>query len=178
MSNWKKIKKVLKYSLLSILSVIVILVIAFIIYLQMNKMKPAVAYSINSPSLEKKLLIATQGSRFKDAVTGNIANSFKGKNVYVRVEDVAYLQNASITDWNAVIVLNSCEYNTLHKSVLKFTQQPNLSGKLLLLATSGPGTWKPKNFPADTISSASKMKHVETITQSVLNWLKNNLGEF
>ena len=70
-----------------ILLIILALMVAFFLFLiwyQHNYSMDVVSpYTINSPTLEKKLLIATQGSEFKNKVTSGIVNHFKTDSVYI-----------------------------------------------------------------------------------------------
>jgi menaquinone-dependent protoporphyrinogen IX oxidase len=61
------------------------------------------------PILEKKLLIATQGSDFKDKVTSAIVKHFKLDSIYIQVFDIAELQGVDPNDFDALVIIHTWE---------------------------------------------------------------------
>lgn len=83
--------KVLKITLIVIGSIIGLLLIAFGIYLLLNIQGEAESFEVGSPELEQKVLIANQGSNFKNALVDSLTEHLKEKSFYIKVVDVSAL---------------------------------------------------------------------------------------
>lgn len=114
----------------------------------MDEVKP---YAVNVPTLEKKLLIATQGSDFKDKVTTGIVEYFKPDSIYIQVVDVSSLENIDPKDFSAIVVIHTWENWKPPISVQSFIEK-NLDkkNKIVVLTTSGEGTYKMEGVDAFT----------------------------
>ena len=75
--------RIISMMLVAIAAVIVLMTL-FSWYYSMSIIE---GYEINSPKMETHLLIATQGSEFKEELTQNIVNQFKSRPVYIKVID-------------------------------------------------------------------------------------------
>jgi menaquinone-dependent protoporphyrinogen IX oxidase len=99
------------------------------------------------------VLIATQGSEFKDAVVSAVAGNLKNRGCYVKVVDVSALPGVREAEWNAIVVLHTWEMRKPPGVVKTFVERARNSGKLVVLTTSGAGTFRIEGI--DAISSAS-----------------------
>jgi len=61
-------------------------------------MEVADSFEVKTPNQERELLIATQGSDFKEAIVNGVISAFKGKPVYIKVIDVRKLSSIKIED--------------------------------------------------------------------------------
>lgn len=120
-------------------------------------MEMAQAYEVNSPNLEKKLLLATQGSEFKNTVTQAIVDYYKSDSVFIKIIDVSALKEISPADYDAIMVMHTWEYEKPPTAVTTFIERTSSSQhNIVVVTTSGPGT--------------SKMEEVDAITgESILD---------
>ena len=85
----------------------------FILFLMWYKftysMEFVESYEINSSELPQRVLIATQGSEYKEKVVSGVIGEFKSQEVYFKVVDVSLLDDVDPTIWNAVIILHTWE---------------------------------------------------------------------
>jgi hypothetical protein len=107
-----------------------------------------------------KVLIATQGSDFKDAITAGLADRLQRRSAFVKVIDVTSLDGVREADWNAIVVIHTWEMRKPPTEVKAFVDRISERNKLVVLTTSGAGDFKLEGV--DAISSASRMDDVET----------------
>lgn len=133
-------------------------------------MDEAVAFEVNSSESNAKLLIATQGSEFKNTITNNIVNHYKKDSVYISVIDVSGLLDMELTNFDAIVVLHTWK-NWKPPAVVKsfFEQQDLPLQKIVVMTTSGEGSYKMKGV--DAITGESRMEHVEMHTNEIIKAL-------
>src|SRR5512143_4031194 len=68
-------------------------------------MHPARTFEVNSPAAASKVLIATQGSEFKDSIVAGVIAHLQERGVYVKVVDVSALPAVREADWNAIVLI-------------------------------------------------------------------------
>ena len=98
----KSLKSVQKLSLILLLLIGLGLLLLYW-YKQTNSVETIQTYEVNSPSSERKLLIATQGSPFKDSVTSAVSNHYKSVPLVVEVIDIKALVNRDVEDFDAIL---------------------------------------------------------------------------
>ncbi|MEL6926704.1 MAG: hypothetical protein AAFO94_21875, partial [Bacteroidota bacterium] len=111
------------------------------------------SFEVNDPQLDTKLLIATQGSAYKDAVVAEVVSHFRKHPIYIKVIDVYELPNTALPPWDAIALIHTWEIWRAPAPVRHFFQQsPDLS-KLAVHVTSGDGHYKMEGV--DAITGAS-----------------------
>lgn len=169
--------KVLKIVLLAIGCIILVLVIIFVIYLLMNKQGVIESSEIGNPELEQKVLIASQGSDFKNALVEGLSTNLEQRQIYIKVLDVTVLSEVSEEDWDAVVLIHTTEMSKLQPDVKAFLDRAHDLDKVILITTSGPGTWKTDDYDVDIITSASKKEELPGLTEDILRRLDVLLSE-
>ena len=133
------------------------------------------AYDVNEPSLEKKLLIATQGSDFKNALTSAVVERYKQDSVYIRVVDVTSLDTINPKPFNAILIVHTWEYWKPPKAVSAFTERAKeYHEKMVYLATSGDGNYKIDGV--DALSGESILGNAPFFVDEVNHKLGTILG--
>jgi hypothetical protein len=113
-----------------------------------------IAGSASGPNV----LIATQGSKFKDAVTNGLLEQLHKQSAHVRVIDVTALPDINEADWDALVVIHTWEMRKPPVAVQTFIDRVQHRDKLVVLTTSGAGDFKLPGV--DALSTASKMTDV------------------
>jgi hypothetical protein len=160
--------KVLKILLIVIGAIILLLVIVFGVYLLINRQGVIESHEINSPDLEQKVLIASQGSDFKNALVESLVTHLKERPIYIKITDVTTLSEIKEADWDALVLIHTTEQQRLQPDVEKYLDRAENLTKVVLVTTSGPGNWKTDDYDVDVITSASKMNELPLLASSLL----------
>jgi hypothetical protein len=173
----KKIGACMLKKILKVLGIILLIpvVLFFVWYINLAVkygQKPAEAFEINNQNIENKLLVAYQGSEYKNNLVDVIVKNLKDKSYYIKGIDVKQLKNIQVSDWKYIIIINSCERFQMNRAVVHFLKKLEDYNKIILHTTSGDSGWKTKKFDIDTISGASKNNNVQYITNEILKKIK------
>ncbi len=123
-------------------------------------------YELNDPKNEHQLLIATQGSDFKDEITQKIVANYSDRQFYIKVIDVSKLANYKIPDWEIVIIMHTWEIGVPEENVALFLGKVEDISNVIVVTTSGDGGFTPEGI--DGISCASVMEETETIYEEIM----------
>jgi hypothetical protein len=148
--------KWIKISLWSLATLMGAFAVFAVWYKQTYSMSVVASYEVNDPSRRQHILIATQGSEFKDSIVHQLVREFRSRQFYIKVIDVSKLSQINDEAWSAIIILHTWEYSKPPKAVQLFVQrmQPaGTSGKLIILTTSGGGDYKMQGIDAVTAPS-------------------------
>ncbi len=156
---------------LTLLAMLFVFFVFLLWYQNRYSMDEVKAYDMNVPSFEKKLLIATQGSEFKNIVTEGVVNYFENDSVYVNVIDVSLLATIEPKDYNGIVVIHTWENWKPPVVVKSFIERTKIDkAKIVVLTTSGEGTYKMENV--DAIVGESKLDETPLFVDSILTRLK------
>lgn len=130
-------------------------------------MDEATPLEINAPSLEQKVLIATQGSEFKDKVVFHLTQYYKVQSVYASIIDVKSLKNVHPEEYSAIIVIHTWEYGKPPQVVQEFIDRTKVyEEKIVVLTTSGEGTYKMEGV--DAITGESILLNADTFSEKII----------
>ncbi len=133
-------------------------------------METAEIHELNSPSLRQKLLIATQGSEFKDSIVSGIANHYKSNAIFIKVIDISSLEDNELADFDAILLIHTWEYGKPPESVQSFMDNnSSLINKMVVVTTSGEGTEKMEGV--DAITGESIIRDIPLIVEKVISKL-------
>ena len=118
-------------------------------------MTVARSYSVGAPSSAQRVLIATQGSRFKDALVAGLIRHLLSRSVYVSVIDVSGLPGVKAGDWTAIVLIHTWEYSRPPADARVFLDRLSERQRVVVVTTSGNG--KEAMPGVDAISAASVM---------------------
>lgn len=133
------------------------------------------SYEVNSPALKNKLLIASQGSQYKDALVSRVISGLKRSSVYIKVIDVTLLNNEDSTKWNAILIVSAVEMGKNQKEVVAFISAIKDKNKVVMHNTAGDGEWKDQSTGIDTMTSASPMVDVDNHAEILLSKIEKLL---
>ena len=155
---------------LFVLSLGVFLLVFAVWYKYEYSMDKVETVQFNSPDLDLKLLIATQGSTFKNKITSNITDYYKNDSIYIKVIDVSQLPEINPINYEAIVLIHTWENWKAPKEVQSFIEQ-NVSNqnKIVVLATSGKGSFKIKEI--DAITGESKLENTTFYSDLIIKKL-------
>jgi hypothetical protein len=123
-------------------------------------MTTARSFDVGTPSSAQHVLIATQGSLFKDALVAGITKHLSSRPIYISVIDVSKLPNVRESDWDAIVLIHTWEYSKPQTDAKAFIDRLHGYNRIVVVATSGSG--KASIPGVDVISAASVVSEVPT----------------
>ncbi|HZJ19332.1 MAG TPA: hypothetical protein VFD35_03125 [Pricia sp.] len=150
------------------------LMVAFFLFLIWYQYKYAMyvvePYEVNSPSLEKRLLIATQGSDFKDMVTTGVVDYYRADSIFIKVVDVTDLAEVDPDNFTAIVAIHNWEMWKPPVEVQTFMERTKKhAGKIIVLTTSGNGSYRMDGV--DAITGESKLKNASLFMERIIERL-------
>jgi hypothetical protein len=158
---------ILKKILIGIGAIIVLLVIIFGIYLLVNRQGVAEPFEVGVADMNKKVLIATQGSDYKNLMVDTLVSRLKAEDVYISIIDISNLSEINQEDWDAEVIIHTTEGYRLPEVVKEYLGRVENSDEVILLITSGSGEWKPEDCKVDALTSASKVADISEKANSI-----------
>lgn len=137
-------------------------------------MAPVAGFAVNDASSAQRLLVATQGSAFKNAVVEGIVERLRQRPIFIQVIDVGALSGVDDGQWDAIVVLHTIEYGSAPVAAQEFVDRAGHTRKVVVLSTSGAGDFKMKGI--DAISSASRMSDVRSRVDELLDRIETVLA--
>jgi hypothetical protein len=154
---------------------VVALMLGFVTWYQLHySMRPARAFEVAGAAAAPRVLIATQGSDFKDAVVAEVVRHLETRQAFVRVIDVSSLSGADINEWSALVVIHTWEMGKPPAVVREFVDRAKDQGKLIVLTTSGRGDFRIEGV--DAISAASRIEDADARAAEVSTRVDAVLG--
>ncbi len=130
-----------------------------------HSMEEAMPMEVNEITLQNHLLIATQGSKFKQAVVEKTIEQMKELPVYIKVIDVSQLASIDEKQWSAIIILHTWEYSASPAEVSVFIKKVT-TNKLIILSTSERGGEKIDGV--DAITAASRPDEIASSVEMIV----------
>ena len=106
-------------------------------------------------SLQQHVLIATQGSQFKDTLVGDIVQHLATRSVYVQVIDISALPSVRENDWSAIVVLHTWQFGKPPAQASAFLDRIRDKYKVIVVTTSGSGREKLPNASTPSVPPRS-----------------------
>ncbi len=135
------------------------------------------SFDVGDPEFERKVLIASQGSDFKNALVESLTTRLQKQQLFIKVIDVTTLDAVNEDDYDAMVFIHTTEQWKLQPDVKAYFDRTKDFDKVVLVTTSGSGDWKTKDYDVETITSASKTEEFSTLIPLILGRLDAILGE-
>ena len=135
------------------------------VWLALHTMNPAMEYELGDASNAPHVLIATQGSEYKNALVTDLVARLKARPTRIKVIDVTHLKDIHVDDWNAVVIVHTWQIGKPQPDAKAFVENKDVLRKLIVVTTSGSGEEKLPGV--DALSSASSMQDLQTIVDRV-----------
>ena len=158
--------KGLKKFLVIVASMMAALLLFLLWYQYRYSMDYVESYEVNALDLEKKLLIATQGSGITKAVVGR----YESGPIYIKVIDVSELVEIDPDDFNAILVVHTWENWKPPAEVKSFVERTKKdANKIVILTTSGEGSYKMEGV--DALTGESILDEVPVLSGKIVERL-------
>jgi hypothetical protein len=152
-----------------IVSVLALLFILATLYKIEYSMEAVTSFEVNtiSKNTDDTLLIATQGSAYKDSITKGIITHFQSQDVYIQVVDVTSLDHISGQEYTAILIFHTWEMGKPPQEVVSFLNTCTPCDHIVVMSTSGDGVSKIQGI--DALSGESILERVpERIEEIIL----------
>ena len=131
------------------------------------------------PDGGKVVLIASRASDFKEGIVAKLHEQLAAAGVAQKTIGVGELSQVDSADYTAVVVINTCLAWGLDHDVQAFLDRQKTDTNIIVVTTSGEGTWLPdkggRDF--DSISAASKMTTVDGVARDVMVRIQSRLHD-
>ena len=117
---------------------------------------------------KRQVLVATQNSKFKQAVVSEIHSQLKRNAVYLKIIDVKRLKNHSTSEFSAIVIINRCMAGRPDPRVESFIDSEPRKNKVIVLTTGIGDSWKPDAPEVDAITSASALDESDRVASSIV----------
>ncbi|PKV48274.1 hypothetical protein ATE84_0270 [Aquimarina sp. MAR_2010_214] len=166
-SKYKSIKRILK---IIILFGLLLFAGFWVWYEYTYSMDTVIPFEVNDSSLKTKVLIASQGSKFKDSLVQGILKHYQNDAIHFKVIDAYTMFTVNIDKWDALVIINSWEYGSPPRNVKNFIKNhPDQLDKLIILSTVGSSNIALKDI--DVISGESIIEKTPEYTNIVVDRL-------
>ena len=156
-------------------SLLALLLLLAVWYKYSYAMDTAESYEVNSVEYSKKLLIATQGSEFKDKITHNVINYFKNDSIFINVIDISALKEIEPADYNVFLLIHTWENWNPPVHIESFINgAKDYKDKIVVITTSGEGSHKMSNI--DAITGESKTENILPFTREAIDKIESILN--
>lgn len=129
-------------------------------------------FQIGSPQATQKILIATQGSEFKNDVVERVVALYENQDAYLRIIDVSTLETITLEQWDGIAILNTSLADNIDSDVKHFLKRAGKSDLILLITTSGGGDFVPPDLHVDGITTASRLTETELLARRIYQKFK------
>jgi len=165
------VKKALKYLLFLFGVCLFCVIIGFGIYVYLYYPRTAQTYEYAGPDPGKKILIASQGSSFKEKLVQTIFDSLKYSSGHIKVIDVGRLEETDAAYWDKILIVNTFMVR-LNSDVNEFIQKISEPDKVLIFITSGGADWRPEpKLKIDALTSASRIEEIDDLRRAIIEWI-------
>lgn len=166
-------KKWIKIVLWIVATPFIVVGILLLSYIIMNTQGVIEPFQEGNPQANQKVLIASQGSEFKESLVGMIIEEFKTPETYFSVIDCTSLQDIHIEDWDAIIIIHTMQIHKMPAKAKKFLDGVDDFSNIMLVCTSGGGDEVVADYDVDAISSPSRMSRLPEI----IRWINDRLDD-
>ncbi len=143
----------------------------FLIYVYLYYPRQAEPFEIKTENPQKRILIATEGSEFKNLLVKNLCDSLQKSSVYIKGVDVGDLKRIDAKHWDRILVINTFMVWP-SKNVHRFVDGALDPEKILLMVTSGGADWQPNSdLRIDAFTSASRREHISDLSRLIVGWI-------
>ncbi|MEZ4721148.1 MAG: hypothetical protein R2813_04645 [Flavobacteriales bacterium] len=154
-------------TLIRILGALVLLFALFMTwYWFTHRMRPAVEFKIGSDDAPQSLLIAYQGSNYKNNLTAKLCTHYSTSDVVIKGIDVDKLPEIDPDEWTAILILHTWEVWRAPEVVAAFHLRTIGANNIVYFTTSGDGSYHFEDV--DAVTSASLIEDLEKDAQNAI----------
>ena len=129
------------------------------------------------PVPSKQVLIATESSRFKDAVVAQTAEALRADGHRVTVIALERLAATPLRDYQAIVLVNTCRAWRPSSAVRDFLRRASDADrkKLVVVTTANSESCDLSVSGVDAVSAASKRTRTDSVSRTILDKVRARL---
>lgn len=126
---------------------------------------------------QQDVLIASRSSDYKQLLVEELQKQLFSAGIPHKTIGVGQLRGIDASSYSAVVVINTCLAWGLDHEINGFLNRQQQTANIILLTTSGEGTWLPdkQGRDFDAISGASVKTNVGDVAQDLLERIQERL---
>ena len=139
--------------------------------------KDITASDIETISGKPTVLVASRASAYKTELVAELREELSAAHISHKIIGIKQLGQVDATDYAAVVVINTCLAWGLDHEVSTFLDSQKTTGNIILLTTSGEGSWLPdkSGYDFDAISGASINENVSDVARNLMKKIQERL---
>ena len=134
------------------------------------------AVGISAYGAEKRVLIASQSSDFKNEVVASLQEELKHSGIVFTIKDISALPKLKENEWDAIVIIHAVKMGKIKKQVKHYLDNVDNWEKVIVLTTYGSKDPVPDIYGIDSISAASEKEQVDTLTADLKTRLQTILN--
>lgn len=119
------------------------------------------------PQTTLRVLIATEQSEFKQAVTAKLISGFENGSLFFKIIDLRNLETERVEAYTTVVIMNTCVAWNLNPRVKTFLETTPAGEKVIVLTTAGDPGWQAETAGVDAFTSASSPADVTRVAEQL-----------
>jgi hypothetical protein len=129
---------------------------------------------VNEKATGAKVLIVSRDSDYKRALVKKIKAALQTDSTYVKCTGLTKLKNEDASQYAVIVIFNTCMSWDWDRNIRAFLKRKQDARNVIVLTTSGNGTWKPRRNPAsvDAVASASLDTSVEATATTIISKIR------
>ena len=124
--------------------------------------------SFTAPGAARRVLVASQGSDYKQALVAKLAARLQQDSTSVQVIDVTALPTVNEAEYDAIVLVCSIEFYAAPKDVAAFIAAASRPERIVLVTTSGQGDMGPQECRIDAITGASRPADLDAKVAAII----------
>ena len=126
---------------------------------------------------ENTVLIASRSTEYKKQLVGALQKQLSAAHIPHSTIGIKQLEKVDLTDYAVVVIINTCIAWGLDHDVSTFLDRQETTANIILLTTSGEGSWLPdkQGRDFDAISGASVKENVGDVARDLLATIQTKL---
>jgi hypothetical protein len=139
--------------------------------------KDITASDIETIPGDPTVLIASRASEYKIKLVAELHEKLCAAHISHKLIGIKELAKVDVTDYAAVVVINTCLAWGLDNEVRTFLDRQKTTGNIILLTTSGEGSWLPdkRGRDFDAVSGASANENVGDVARNLMGIIRERL---
>ena len=148
---------------------LILLLPALVVALALAGCAPKMVQTVEfgDPQTALRILIATEQSEFKQAVTETLVRGLDDGALFFKITDLRNLESEPAGSYAAIVILSTCVAWGLNPRVRAFLESPVAKEKIILLTTAGDVDWQAAVDGVDAITSASSPADVSRVAETL-----------